>query len=124
DGTEVKKGDLLFQIDPRPFQAVLDQASATEDRAKVQLTLAKSELDRGTKLLEGKAISAEDFDKRTQTVRDAEASVRLAQATVDAAKLNVEYTQIKAPINGRIGRRLMDVGNLVVGGPMGASLLG
>lgn len=124
DGTEVKKGDLLFQIDPRPFQAVLDQATAQKDRAQVQLTLAKSDHERGTKLLEGKAISAEDFDKRTQTVRDAEASLRLAQATVDAAQLNLEYTQIKAPISGRIGRRLIDVGNLVVGGPMGATLMG
>ncbi len=124
DGTEVKKGDLLFQIDPRPFQAVLDQATAQKERADVQLALAKSELERGTKLLEGKAISAEDFDKRTQTVRDAEATVRLAQATIDAAKLNVEYCEIKAPISGRIGRRLIDVGNLVVGGPMGATLMG
>lgn len=124
DGSEVKKGDLLFQIDARPFQAVLDQATAQQARAAVQLELAKSDLERGAKLRASNAIAAEEYDKRFQTVRDAEATVRLAQATVDAAKLNVEYTQIKAPIDGRIGRRLIDVGNLVVGGPMGATMLG
>lgn len=123
DGSEVRKGDLLFQIDPRPFQAVLDQAAAQEERARVQLELARSDFERARKLVEAKAVSAEDFDKRSQAVREAEAAARLARATVEAAKLNVEYTRIKAPIYGRIGRRLMDAGNLVIGGPMGATML-
>ncbi len=123
DGSEVKKGDLLFQIDPRPFQAVLDQASAQEEQAKVKLELAKSEFDRAAKLLDSRAISAEDYDTRNKAVREAEAGLRVAKATVEKAKLDVEYTQIKAPLDGRIGRKMMDVGGLVIGGPMGATVL-
>jgi len=123
DGSEVKKGDLLFQIDPRPFQTVLDQAQAQLDQAKIKLELSRNELTRATKLLEAKAVSAEDFDTRSKGVREAEALVRVAQATVEKAALDVEYTQIKAPLDGRIGRKLMDVGGLVIGGPMGATVL-
>lgn len=124
DGAEVKKGDLLFVIDPRPFQAVLDQAKAEFDRAQIKLELAQNEFERGKRLVESRAISAEDFDIRSQAVREAQASVKVAQAAVDVAALNVDYTQIKAPMDGRIGRRLMDIGSLVIGGPMGASELG
>lgn len=123
DGSEVKKGTLLFQIDPRPFQAVLDQALAQHEQAKVKLELSRSEYDRASKLLDSKAISAEDYDTRSKAVREAEAGLRVTQATVDKAKLDVEYTQIKAPMDGRLGRKLMDVGGLVIGGPMGATAL-
>ncbi|QIF01395.1 efflux RND transporter periplasmic adaptor subunit [Roseimicrobium sp. ORNL1] len=123
DGSEVKKGTLLFQIDPRPFQAVLDQALAQHEQAKVKLELSRSEYDRASKLLDSKAISAEDYDTRSKAVREAEAGLRVTQAAVDKAKLDVEYTQIKAPMDGRLGRKLMDVGGLVVGGPMGATAL-
>jgi RND family efflux transporter MFP subunit len=124
DGAEVQQGQVLFEIDARPFEAVRDQAAAQEERAKVQLTLAKSEFERADKLRNSNAISAEEFDKKTQAMREAEAAVRLATATVDAAKLNVEFTKVTAPITGRMGRRLMDEGGLVIGGPMGATLLG
>jgi RND family efflux transporter MFP subunit len=123
DGSEVKKGDLLFQIDPRPFQAVLDQALAQQEQSKVKLELARSEFDRASKLLDSKAISAEDYDTRSKAVREAEAGLRVTQAAVDKCKLDVEYTQIKAPLDGRISRKLMDVGGLVIGGPMGATVL-
>ena len=123
DGSEVRKGDLLFVIDPRPFQAVLDQASAEVDRAKVKLELAQSEFTRASKLVQAKAISAEDFDTRNQAVREAQAALKVTQATAEVAALNVEYTNVKAPMDGRIGRRLMDIGGLVIGGPMGATLL-
>jgi RND family efflux transporter MFP subunit len=123
DGTEVKKGDLLFTVDPRPFQATLNMTMAQLEQAKVKLELTRNEFDRAAKLLEAKAISAEDYDTRAKAVREAEAGLQVAEATVDKAKLDVEYTEIKAPIDGRIGRRLMDVGGLVIGGPMGASLL-
>lgn len=123
DGAEVKKGDLLFVIDPRPFQASLDQAKAELDRNTVKLELAQNELLRGEKLVQSKAISVEDFDTRNKAVREAQASVKVAQAAVDVAALNLEYTQIKAPMDGKIGRRLMDVGSLVIGGPMGATEL-
>lgn len=123
DGSEVKKGTLLFQLDPRPFQAVLDQALAQHEQAKVKLELSRAEFDRASKLLDSKAISAEDYDTRSKAVREAEAGLRVTQATVDKAKLDVEYTQIKAPMDGRLGRKLMDVGGLVIGGPMGATAL-
>jgi RND family efflux transporter MFP subunit len=123
DGSEVKKDTLLFQIDPRPFQAVLDQVLAQHEQAKVKLELSRSEYDRASKLLDSKAISAEDYDTRSKAVREAEAGLRVTQATVDKAKLDLEYTQIKAPMDGRLGRKLMDVGGLVIGGPMGATAL-
>lgn len=124
DGTEVKKGDLLFTVDPRPFQATLDMTEAQMEQARVKLELTRNEFDRASKLLAAKAISAEDYDTRAKAVREAEAGLQVAEATVEKARLDVEYTQIKAPISGRIGRRLMDVGGLVIGGPMGATLLG
>jgi RND family efflux transporter MFP subunit len=123
DGAEVEKGTLLFVIDPRPFQAVLDQAAAQMEQAKVKLELTKNEFNRATKLLASKAVSAEDYDTRAKAVSEAEAGLRISQATVDKAKLDVEYTHVKAPITGRLGRRLMDVGSLVIGGPMGATML-
>lgn len=123
DGIEVKKGDLLFQIDPRPFQAVLDQATAQQEQATVKLELTKNEFERAKSLLASKAISTEDYDTRAKAIREAEAGLRISQATVEKARLDVEYTQVKAPFSGRIGRRLMDVGGLVIGGPMGATLL-
>ncbi|TLD68686.1 efflux RND transporter periplasmic adaptor subunit [Phragmitibacter flavus] len=123
DGSEVTKGQLLFQIDPRPFQATLDQASAQLEQARVRHQLAKNELDRATKLVEAKAISAEDFDTRSTALREADAGLKAAEATVAKASIDVEYCAIKAPIAGRISRRMMDVGGLVIGGPMGATEL-
>jgi RND family efflux transporter MFP subunit len=124
DGTDVKEGQLLFEIDARPFEALRDQALAQEERAQAQLTLAKNEFERAEKLRAANAISAEDYDKRSQAMREAEAAVRLASATLEAASLNVEFTKVTAPFDGRMGRRLMDEGGLVIGGPMGATLLG
>lgn len=123
DGSEVKKGDLLFQIDPRPFQTVLDQTTALQEQAAVKLELAKNEYERAKALLASKAISAEDHDTKSKAMREAEAGLRVGQASMEKARLDVEYTQIKAPFTGRIGRHLMDVGGLVIGGPMGATML-
>ena len=124
DGAEVKAGDVLFTIDPRPFDAAFQMTEAQADRAKVMLNTANSEFERAKGLLASKAIAIEDYDKRLHAVEEATAALKLAQASVDAAKVNVDYTVIKAPINGRIGRHLMDEGGLVVGGPMGATMLG
>jgi len=124
DGADVQKGDLLFLIDPRPFQAVLDQANGQLESARVRLEQTARDVERAATLKDTKAMSEEDFDKRNNEKLDAKARLLVAKATVDAAQLNVEYCQIKAPITGRIGRRLMDVGNLVIGGPMGATNLG
>lgn len=123
DGSEVKKGDLLFQIDPRPFQAVLDQAKAQQAQAQVRLDLAVADYERAKKLVATRAISTEDYDTRAKAVREAEAGLLSATAAVERAALDLEYSSIRAPLDGRIGRKLMDVGGLVIGGPMGATLL-
>jgi RND family efflux transporter MFP subunit len=123
DGADVKKGDVLFQIDPRPFQAVLNQAQAQVDQAMIRVELTQNEADRAKLLLDSKAISAEDADQKVKALAEAKAGLRVAQATADKAKVDVDYTTIKAPMDGRLGRRLMDVGGLVIGGPMGATML-
>jgi len=115
DGTEVNKGDLLFVIDPRPYQAELDRAAAELKQAESRLELAINELARAERLLKSKAISEEEADSRSKAKREAEAAIESARASVEVAKLNLEYTHITAPINGRIGRKLITEGNLVNG---------
>ena len=109
DGAEVKAGDLLFVIDPRPYQAELDRAQARSE-------LAENDLQRAEALRGTRAISEEEYDSRIKAARE-------AKATLDAARLNLEYTRITAPINGKIGRRLATAGNLVQGGAGAASTL-
>lgn len=123
DGEVVKKGDLLFVIDPRPYQAELDRVTAELQLAEARLELAKSEYARAQKLLQFRAISQEEADTRLATERQAEESVQAARAAVKAAKLNVEFTRITAPITGRIGRKLVTEGNLINGGTAQATLL-
>ncbi len=113
DGVEVKKGDLLFVIDPRPYKAELDHAEAELQRAQTRLELADNDLERADRLLKSKAISGEEADARSKAKREAEAALVSARATVAASKLNVDFTQITAPISGRIGRKMMTEGNLV-----------
>ncbi len=115
DGTEVNKGDLLFVIDPRPYQAELDRAAAELKQAESRLELAINELARAERLLKSKAISEEEADSRSKAKREAEAAIDSARASVEVAKLNLEYTHITAPINGRISRKLITEGNLVNG---------
>lgn len=112
-GSKVKKGDLLFEIDPKPFQAQLNYANAELERAKTKYELAKNDFDRAENLLKEKAISLEEHDARAKNLREAQAAILSAEANVYTAKLNLDYTQIKAPINGRISRELVTVGNLV-----------
>jgi RND family efflux transporter MFP subunit len=113
DGSLVKKGDLLFVIDPRPYKAELSREKAVLNQAETRLELAKNDLARADRLLKAKAISEEEADSRSKAVREAEAGLRSAQAAVEMADLNLEYTQITAPISGRIGRKLITEGNLV-----------
>ena len=115
DGTEVNQGDLLFVIDPRPYQAELDRAAAELKQAESRLELAINELARAERLLKSKAISEEEADSRSKAKREAEAAIESARASVEVAKLNLEYTHITAPINGRISRKLITEGNLVNG---------
>jgi multidrug efflux system membrane fusion protein len=116
DGSEVKKGDVLFVIDQRPYVAERDKARAQLAQARSQLTLARSERDRATKLLALHALSQEEFDTRTSGSEQAQANVEAAQAALDAAALNLEFTRVTAPISGRIGRALVTSGNFVTNG--------
>src|SRR6195256_6116466 len=116
EGSEVKKGDVLFVIDPRPYEAERDKARAGLSQARSQLVLAKSERDRATSLLAQHAISQEEYDTRTAGREQAQANVEAAQAALDAADLNVTFTRVTAPISGRISRALVTSGNFVTNG--------
>ncbi|CAL1241296.1 efflux RND transporter periplasmic adaptor subunit [Candidatus Methylocalor cossyra] len=122
-GDKVKKGDLLFVIDPRPFRAQLSFAEASLEQAKVRLALARNNWARAERMLKAKAIAEEEYDARSKGLAEAEAAVRSAEANVYAARLNLEFTQVRAPISGRIGRELITAGNLVKGGGADATLL-
>lgn len=112
-GSIVKKGDVLFVIDPRPFQADAARADADLKRAETARELAKSEVARATMLLEVKAISQQEFDQRASQLREAESMAKSAQAALVSANLNIEYANIRAPISGRVSRNEITIGNLV-----------
>jgi multidrug efflux system membrane fusion protein len=123
DGAEVKKGDLLMVIDPRPYQAELDRSQAQLEQMIARQQLATSERERTEKLLKSRAVSQEEADTRGKAEVEAKAVTHSAEAAVEMAKLNLEYTQIHAPISGRIGRKLITEGNLVNGNQGQATLL-
>jgi RND family efflux transporter MFP subunit len=123
DGAIVKQGDLLFVIDPRPYQAEVDRVTAELQLAQARLELAKSDYARAQKLLQFRAISQEEADTRAATERQVQQSVEAARAAVKAAKLNLEFTRVTAPISGRISRRLVTEGNLINGGTAESTLL-
>jgi multidrug efflux system membrane fusion protein len=113
DGANVKIGDLLFTIDPRPYQAQLDQAEANVAQAEAALSLAKVNFARVEKVSDPRAVSRQDFDARKSAVESAEATLKQNRAAVENARLNLEYCTIRSPINGRAGQRAVDVGNVV-----------
>lgn len=115
-GSMVKKGDLLFAIDARPFKADAARADADLRRAETARELAKSEVQRAEKLAAVKAISQQEFDQRVAAVREAESQAKSAQAALNAANLNLEYAAIRSPISGRVSRAEVTVGNLVTAG--------
>ena len=123
DGQIVKQGDLLFTIDKRPFQNTLDQARANLEQAKSNLIYTKSDLDRGQQLVRDKTITDQTFEQRAQAYRNAQASVSANQAAVRQAELDLEFTELRAPITGRIGDRRVSPGNLVTGGTTGNTTL-
>jgi RND family efflux transporter MFP subunit len=123
DGAEVKKGDLLFVIDPRPYQAELDRAQALLTQAQTRLELANNDLERAERLLKSKAISEEEADSRSKAKREAQAAIDSAKASVETANLNLDYTHINSPIDGHVGRKLMTEGNLVNAGQGQSTLL-
>src|SRR5215475_6242718 len=116
EGSVVKKGDLLFLIDPRPYEAQLRRAEGDLELAKSRLSLAQKNLARVAFLVKSQAMSKEEAETRAAAVRQAEAGVAAAQAAVDAAKLDVEFTRITAPVGGRVSRKLVTEGNLINGG--------
>ncbi|MBT2766675.1 efflux RND transporter periplasmic adaptor subunit [Stenotrophomonas sp. ISL-67] len=116
EGDEVKKGDVLFTIDARSYQAEYDRARAELARARTQSTLARSESERAKKLSDQQAISTETWEQRRAAAEQAGASVQAAQAALDAAALNLEFTKVRAPISGRAGRAMVTAGNLVTAG--------
>ncbi|MEO8223203.1 MAG: efflux RND transporter periplasmic adaptor subunit [Gammaproteobacteria bacterium] len=116
DGALVTRGELLFTIDPRPYQAAVDQSRADLTSSQVRLELAANDLDRAKRLFASRAISEEELDARTKQKREADASLEAADAAEKASALNLEFARIRAPISGRIGRKLVTVGNLVNAG--------
>jgi len=113
DGAELKKGQLLFTIDPRPYQAQLDSVQAQLAQSKAALDLAKTQLKMYDSIANTRAVSQMDVETKKNTVAVDEAQVQAAEAAVENAKLNLEYCFIHSPIDGRAGMRLVDVGNVV-----------
>ena len=112
-GSLVKKGDLLFEIDPRPFQAEAGRAEAAANSAIARADLAKLELDRAQRLLADKAIAQREFDEKASALKELDANVRAAQASLQAARLNIAYTKVQSPITGRVSKAEITTGNLV-----------
>lgn len=123
DGQIVNKGDLLFVIDPRPFEAALASAQAALAQASAKLDLASKQLNRASELRRSDAVSVSTLDERQQEVKVAAAGVEVAKAQVRTAQLDLEYTRILAPIHGRISKREISVGNLISGGSGGGTTL-
>jgi len=113
DGAMVKEGDLLFTIDQRPYRATLEEAAATLASAKARLPFAEIDLTRGEELLKRKDIPEQIVDQRRQLVQTTRAEIDRAEATLRRAKLDMEFTEIRAPISGRISRKLVTEGNLI-----------
>lgn len=113
DGENLRKGQLLFVIDPRPYKAQLDSAQANLEQAKAALELAKIQFARDQELVGTRAISKQDYDTKKNTVDVNEAQVEAAKAAIETAQINLDYCYIHSPIDGRAGARLVDVGNVV-----------
>jgi multidrug efflux system membrane fusion protein len=116
DGAMVSKGDILFVIDQRPYKAEADRAEGQLAAARAQAAAARREIERSDKLFKEKALSQKDYDQRRSDIDVADANVKIAQAALETAKLNLDYTEVKAPIPGRVGRAEVTEGNLVEAG--------
>lgn len=123
EGSEVKRGDLLFVIDPRPYQADYDRAAADLKRYKTALDLARIEMVRVQRLKDSGAVSEEELDERKSTLAQAEANVAGSAAALEAASLNLSFTRVISPIVGKVSRAEVTRGNLVTGGSNGGTLL-
>ncbi len=123
DGQMVKTGDLLFVIDPRPYQIAVDSAKADVAKAQAQVEVATNDVLRSQQLVESRAITSRDVDQRKSALDVAKAQLLSAAAALRNAELNLEWTQVRAPIPGRVSDHKVNVGNLVQGGQNGATLL-
>ena len=122
EGALVKKGDLLLTIDPAPYAAEVNRAEAQVAAAQARLSYTRSEFERAQRLLDERAIAQREADERINAQREADANLRAAQAALQTARLSLGYTQVRAPVAGRVGRLEITVGNLVAAGP-GAPVL-
>ena len=123
EGSDVKLGDLLFTLDKRPFEIAVEAAKAEVARAHAQVEFAKADLARAAPLVESKALSEQVYEQRKSTLGVAQAQVMAAAAQLKAAELNLEWAEVRAPISGRISDKKIDVGNLVIGGQVNATLM-
>ena len=123
DGQLVKEGDLLFIIDPRPYQIAVDNAKADVTRVQAQVTLAATDVLRALQLTGSRTITTREVDQRKANLDVAKAQQLAAEAALRNAELNLEWTQVRAPISGRVSDRKVDAGNLIQGGQTGATLL-
>lgn len=116
EGALVKAGDVLFKIDPAPYAAEVDKAAAQLEAAKARVVFTQSELERGAQLVGNAVVTRRDYDQRDNANREAIANVKAAEATLQTAKLNLDYTEVRAPVDGRVGKIEVTVGNLVAAG--------
>ncbi|UFZ03435.1 efflux RND transporter periplasmic adaptor subunit [Bradyrhizobium ontarionense] len=116
EGSLVKAGDVLFKIDPAPYAAEVDKAQAQLEAARARAAFAANELERGAQLVGNSIVTKRDYDQRDNGNREAIANVKAAEATLQTARLNLDYTQVRAPVDGRVGRIEVTVGNLVAAG--------
>jgi len=123
EGAIVRQGDPLFTIDPRPYEAEVARAEAALEQARTRKQLADSELERAQRLVSTQAISREELDSRVSGRAEGDAGIRAAEAALKLARLNLEWTEVRAPITGRVGRAEITAGNLVQAGPPSPTLL-
>lgn len=116
EGALVKAGDVLFKIDPAPYAAEVDKANAQLEAAKARVVFTTSEVERGAQLVGNAVVTRRDFDQRENANREAIANVKAAEATLRTARLNLDYTEVRAPVDGRVGKIEVTVGNLVAAG--------
>jgi membrane fusion protein, multidrug efflux system len=116
EGELVKAGDVLFKIDPAPYAAEVDKAQAQLEAAKARVVFTAGELERGQQLVGNNVVTRRDFDQRDNANREAIANVKAAEATLQTARLNLDYTEVRAPVDGRVGKIEVTKGNLVAAG--------
>jgi membrane fusion protein, multidrug efflux system len=122
EGALVKAGDLLFTIDPAPYEAAVAQIQGQVASAEARLNLARLELERGHKLSDNKTISQSELDQRQNAFAEAQAGLQTAKAALQAAQLDLDYTKVRAPVAGRVGKVEITVGNLIAGGSASPAL--